>query len=58
MLRVKADILNSIYAQSLPFFLKIKLIKGNYSTVKFKLYSKILYHVVVSYTLNCLESNR
>lgn len=40
------------------FFLKIRLIKGNYSTVKFKFYSKILYHVVVSYTLNCLESNR
>ena len=40
------------------FFFKDKAYQGNYSTVKFKLYSKILYHVVVSYTLNCLESNR
>ena len=38
------------------FSKKIKLTKGNYSPVKFKYHIITLYHIVLSYIYNCLES--
>ena len=39
------------------FSKKIKLTEGNYSPVKFKYHIITLYHIVLSYIYNCLESS-